>query len=139
MFLLPGGLAWAQDAESIDYPRERDGSGGDVHCDVTLRGRRSPELVAGQVTDASDFMLENGVLRLAKKSPDYETPKGGGIDWHPHDNTYEVMVKATDETPARSPSKTVMVKVTNVDEAGTVTLSAQAAPGHRCRVHREDR
>ena len=44
------------------------------------------------------------------------------------------MVQATDET-RRVASKTVMVKVTNVDEAGTVTLSAQAAPD-RYRVHR---
>ena len=72
--------------------------------------------------DASDFMLENGVLSF-KKSPDYEKPMGGGTTGT-LTNTYEVMVKATDET-RRVASKTVMVKVTNVDEAGTVTLSAR--------------
>ena len=58
-----------------------------------------------------------------KKSPDYEKPMGGGTT-DTLTNTYEVMVKATDET-RRVASKTVMVKVTNVDEAGTVTLSAR--------------
>ena len=72
--------------------------------------------------DASDFMIENGVLSF-KKSPDYEKPMGGMED-PPISNTYTVMVKATDET-RRVASKTVMVKVTNVDEAGTVTLSAR--------------
>ena len=63
--------------------------------------------------DASDFMLENGVLSF-KKSPDYEKPMGGTAD-APASNTYTVMVQATDET-RRVASKTVMVKVTNVDE-----------------------
>ena len=40
------------------------------------------------------------------------------------DNMYEIMVKATDEhRPGRH--EDVMVEVTNVDEAGTVTLSAR--------------
>ena len=57
-----------------------------------------------------------------KESPDYEAAKGGGTTGN--SNTYTVMVEATDET-RRVASKTVMVKVTNVDEAGTVTLSAR--------------
>ena len=70
--------------------------------------------------DAGDFMIENGVLSF-KKSPDFEMPMGGSAD---DSNTYEVMVKATDET-MKVGMKTVMVEVTNVDEAGMVTLSAR--------------
>ncbi len=72
--------------------------------------------------DASDFMIDNGVLSF-KKSPDYEKPMGGTAS-PPTSNTYTVMVKATDET-RRVASETVMVNVTNVDEAGKVTLSAR--------------
>ena len=36
-------------------------------------------MVAGRGDDASDFMLENGVLSF-KKSPDYEKPMGGPAD-----------------------------------------------------------
>ena len=73
-------------------------------------------------TDASDFMIENGVLRF-KKSPDFEKPMGGTAD-PPTSNTYTVMVKATDET-MKEATETVMVKVINVDEPGKVTLSAR--------------
>ena len=70
--------------------------------------------------DASDFMIENGELSF-KESPDYEMPMGGSAG---NSNTYTVMVKATDET-MKVGMETVMVKVTNVDEAGMVTLSAR--------------
>ena len=105
--------------EEVDYPENGTGS-------VATYTAEDPEGAAVKWSlggdDASDFMLENGVLSF-KKSPDYETPKGGGTTGT-LTNTYEVMVKATDET-RRVASKTVMVKVTNVDEAGTVTLSAR--------------
>ena len=70
--------------------------------------------------DAGDFMIENGVLSF-KKSPDFETAMGGSAGTS---NTYIVMVKATDETRMVG-MKDVMVKVTNVDEDGMVTLSAR--------------
>ncbi len=70
--------------------------------------------------DAGDFTIENGVLRFAK-TPNYESPKGGAIA--PFTNTYVVDVQATDET-RRMESETVTVNVTNVDEDGTVELSA---------------
>ena len=78
-------------------------------------------MVAGWRYDAADFTIENGVLSF-KESPDYETPMGGGAEGT--SNTYTVMVKATDET-MNVGMETVMVKVTNVDEDGTVTLSAR--------------
>ena len=50
------------------------------------------------------------------------------------DNIYEIMVEATDGT-GHVGRKAVMVEVTNVDEDGTVELSAlQPAPG--VAVHR---
>ena len=119
LFLLPGGPLHAQDAGTIEYPENGTGS-------VATYTATDPEGAAVSWSlggdDASDFMLENGVLSF-KKSPDYEKPMGGTED-PPTSNTYTVMVQATDET-RRVASKTVMVKVTNVDEEGKVTLSAR--------------
>ena len=114
--LLPGGALRAQDA-AIEYPENGTGA-------VATYTATDPEgaMVRWSLdgTDAGDFMIENGVLSF-KKSPDFETPKGGSAGMS---NTYTVMVKATDET-RKVGMKTVMVKVTNVDEDGMVTLSAR--------------
>ena len=60
-----------------------------------------------------------GELRFVA-SPNFESP--GSADG---DNVYEVTVKASDaSTPPKSTSVDVTVEVTNVEEAGTVTLSA---------------
>ena len=66
--------------------------------------------------DADDFAINNGVLTF-KQSPNYEDPEDGNSD-----NEYQVTVVATDSdnSPAE---KAVTVMVTNVDEAGTLTLS----------------
>ena len=74
--------------------------------------------------DAGDFKIEDGVLNF-KKSPDYETPKGGGQDATDTDtdNIYEVTVEATDATK-RIGTKEVTVEVTNVEEGGSMRLSA---------------
>ena len=80
--------------------------------------------------DADDFKIEDGVLNF-KKAPDYETPKGGGQDMDDMDNIYEVTVEATDATK-RVGKKDVTVEVTNVEEGGSMRLSAvqpQAATG----------
>ena len=68
--------------------------------------------------DADDFMIDGGVLTFMK-SPDYEI----ATDAAPADNTYEVTVQATDESNKVGMHE-VTVEVTNVDEMGTVTLSA---------------
>ena len=115
LFLLPGGLAWAQDAESIDYP-EKGTNPVATYTASDPEGASVRWSLSG--VDAEDFTIEDGVLRFAK-TPDYESAKGGATDT----NTYTVVVKATDET-RRVASKTVMVKVTNVDEEGKVELSA---------------
>ena len=63
------------------------------------------------------FSIEGGVLKF-KESPDYEMAADGDTD-----NTYEVTVEATDESNKVGMHE-VTVEVTNVDEMGTVTLSA---------------
>ena len=77
------------------------------------------------------FTIEDGVLAFVK-SPDFEDAKDKVGTGTPAavatDNIYEIMVEATDGT-GHVGRKAVMVEVTNVDEDGTVELSAlQPAP-----------
>ena len=85
--------------------------------------------------DTGDFRIsKDGVLTFGK-SPNYEVPADDGGD-----NTYVVIVRATDDAyditpadPANLPSKaitkTVTVMVTNVEEPGKVTLYVNDATG----------
>ncbi len=115
LFLLPGGLAWAQDANGpIEYPEK--GTGLVATYTATDPERASVRWSLGG-DDAGDFTIENGVLRFAK-TPNYESAADANMD-----NTYVVDVQATDETRRTKP-ETVTVNVTNVDEDGTVKLSA---------------
>ena len=69
--------------------------------------------------DASKLSLGAGILTFVAP-PNFEAR--GSADG---DNVYEVTVKASDaSTPPKSTSVDVTVEVTNVKEAGTVTLSA---------------
>ena len=87
--------------------------------------------------DADDFKIEDGVLNF-KKAPDYETPKGGGQLLAATDNIYMVTVQATDATK-RVGKKEVTVEVTNVEEGGSMRLSAvQPQAGTRFYVIDED-
>ncbi len=71
-------------------------------------------------TDAEYFVIsQRGVLTF-KESPDYENAKGEGSDESA--NTYDVDVVATDSASAEG-THSVVVKVTNDDEPGTLTLS----------------
>ncbi len=78
-------------------------------------------------TDADAFTIVGGVLRFAK-TPDYETPADvagtSPSTAAADDNEYEITVQAMDST-GKTAMKEVMVEVTNVDEDGTVTLSAR--------------
>ena len=67
--------------------------------------------------DAGDFTIEGGALTF-RESPNYENPVDADGD-----NVYEVKVAATDADSNRG-EKSVEVKVANVDEPGTVTMSA---------------
>ena len=70
--------------------------------------------------DSGDFTIEGGVLRFAGSSPvaDYESSADDDGD-----NAYSVTVQAA-ETGATSVTLGVTVTVTDVDEAGTLTLSS---------------
>ena len=71
-------------------------------------------------TDKSDFMLEGtGMSRMLKFSsaPDYEAPADADGD-----NTYMVTVMAS--AGGEMDTQDVMVRVTNVDEMGTLVLSS---------------
>ena len=70
--------------------------------------------------DAGDFTIINGALTF-RASPNYEMPADADGD-----NVYEVMVAATDADSNRG-EESVKVKVANVDEPGTVALSAVQA------------
>ena len=92
--LVLGGLVHAQD-DPIEYPEKGTGAvatytavdpDGSAIVSWTLDG-----------ADAGDFKIEDGVLNF-KKTPDYETPKGGGQDEGDTDNIYMVTVQATDAT-----------------------------------------
>ena len=74
--------------------------------------------------DADDFKIDKsgGVLSF-KKSPDYEMPTGGGGNGTA--NAYSVRVIATDADGIMS-RKPVAIEVTNVDEAGKVSLDKVA-------------
>ena len=117
LFMLPGGLLHAQTDGTIDYPENGTGAVA-TYTASDPEGAMVTWSLAGD--DAGDFMIENGVLSF-KKSPDFEMPMGSSTNMS---NTYTVMVKATDETRMVG-MKDVMVKVTNVDEDGMVTLSAR--------------
>ena len=67
-------------------------------------------------TDAGDFTITDGVLAF-RSSPDYETPADNGGD-----NEYMITVMATGAT--QSHPRDVNIRVTNAEEAGTVTLSS---------------
>ena len=118
LFLLPGGPVWAQDAETIEYAENRT----DPVATYTAVDPEQTEIVSWTLagTDAGVFDIAGGVLTF-KNSPDFEDPKGGGIDGNL--NTYSVTVQATDETN-KVGTEDVTVEVTNVDEPGAVTLSA---------------
>ena len=69
--------------------------------------------------DADVFDIDEGVLTF-KQSPNYEDPSG----WRAPNTVLNVTVVATDsdDEPAMAMAM-VTVMVTNVDEAGTLTLS----------------
>ena len=68
--------------------------------------------------DAGDFTITGGMLRFMS-SPNYEMPMDADTN-----NVYMVTVKASDGT--NTDAEEVTVTVTNVDEAGTVTLTPMA-------------
>ena len=125
LFLLPFGMAQAQNGGPIEYAEDRE----DAVATYTAVDPEGTAIASWMVdgTDADTFTIEGGVLRFAK-TPDYETPAdvaGTGVSTAAaDDNMYEITVKAMDST-GKTAEKAVTVEVTNVDEDGTVTLSAR--------------
>ena len=68
--------------------------------------------------DTGDFRISSAGVLTFRTTPDYESPADADGD-----NTYMVTVKANDGTYMDTHGVTVMV--TNVDEAGTVSLSSR--------------
>ena len=75
---------------------------------------------AGLFELAADTISENGVSQVLsfKESPDFEMPGDRNTD-----NLYEVTIRASDGT--LNADRMVVVKVTNFDEDGTVTISPE--------------
>ncbi len=116
LFLLPGGSVLAQDDNgAIEYAENGTGPVA-TYTAVDPEGADITSWTLGG-DDADDFMIDGGVLSFAK-SPDYEMATDADTD-----NTYKVTVQATDESNKVGMHE-VTVEVTNVDEDGTVTLSA---------------
>ena len=126
LFLLPGGPLQAQDA---DAPIMYAENGTDAVATYTATDPEGTAITSWSLdgTDADAFTIEGGVLRFAK-TPNYEMP--ADVAGTPpstaavEDNEYEITVQAMDST-GKTAEKAVMVEVTNVDEDGTVTLSAR--------------
>ena len=129
LFLLPGGPLQAQDGGTIEYAENGTGA----VATYTAVDPEMTDIVSWSLggDDAGDFMIDNGVLRFAK-SPNYEMATDGdhnndGDFDDPNekasDNMYEVTVQAMDST-GKTGEEVVTVEVTNVDEPGTVILSA---------------
>ena len=119
LLLSWNGSLHAQDADTIEYPENDTGAVATLTA-VDPEGKSIVWSLAAS-GDMEDFSIaENGVLTF-KSSPDFEAPMGGGVDGT--DNTYVVTVQASDGGQNTTATEVVMIKVTNVEEPGTVTLS----------------
>ena len=91
----------------------------------------------GDYTDDDHFQIDgNGVLSF-KSSPDYENPRGAALAADSNNNTYKVIVVASDDAPGANGTadaasgqmadKKVEITVTEIEEDGVVNLSARYA------------
>ena len=121
LFLLPGGLLQAQDANGpIEYEENRT----DAVATFTAVDPEEKDIdwdLMGD--DAGDFTIEGGVLAFMSP-PDFEDPSGGIAN---DSNTYSVTVQASagasTDTAIQTAGHEVTVTVTNVEEPGAVMLS----------------
>ena len=114
--LVLGGLAQAQDEGPITYPEDDPGP---VAVYTAVDPEEESIVWSLEGADAEDFAIDDGVLTF-KSQPDFESPGSAATS-----NEYSVTVVASDseETNALKGEMEVTVTVTNVDEAGTLTLS----------------
>ena len=145
LFLLPGGLLQAQDDGMIEYPENGMAAVATFTADdpedrmvywslPTTAPDALPTGFAGTDftdSDAAHFSINSSGVLSFRFSPDYEMPMGGRANT----NTYRVVVAASDDPPGAGADdmpimmgyKKVTVMVTDQDEPGMVTLSAQQA------------
>ncbi len=114
LFLLPGGPLHAQDADGPIMYAENGTGPVATYTAVDPEGDAIRWSLTG--ADAEDFSITGGVLRF-NSTPNYEA--AADVDM---DNTYNIMVIATDSGELAA-MRAVTVTVTDVDEAGTLTLS----------------
>ena len=107
--------AYAQ--EMIEYAE----NGTDTVAAFTAMDPEEEDIVWSLTgVDMDDFSIDGGVLTFKDGPPDFEDPKGGAGD---DSNTYTVTVNAGDGGVDTTATRIVTVKVTNVEEPGTVELS----------------
>ena len=121
LFLLPGGLLHAQNDDMIEYPENGTAVVATFSATDPDMDNITWSLESGG--DFGDFTIdsETGELKF-NTPPNYEEAADTDTD-----NTYEITVTATDDD-ADSPMtamKTVMVKVTDVEERATIMLSTR--------------
>ena len=123
LLLSSSGPLQAQGPSTIQYPENGEGAVATFTAtDPENAGAVMWSLATdGDAEDAEDFEIDkaSGVLTFAKV-PDYEMAADGDTN-----NQYSVTVVATD-ADGMTTNETVTVEVTNVNEAGTVTLSVLA-------------
>ena len=138
LFLLPGGPVHAQDAD-LTHPENStdavatftaaDPEGRPVYWSLATQ-EVNGEVTVEDVADHADFMINSDGVLSFKFSPDFESPMGGGVVADTNTNTYKVVVVASDDAPGAGEMiemayEKVTVMVTDVDEMGMVTLSAE--------------
>ena len=114
LFLLPGGPLHAQDADGPIMYAENGTGPVATYTAVDPEGDAIRWSLRG--FDAEGFSITGGVLRF-NSTPNYEAAADQDTD-----NTYNIMVIAKDSGDLMA-MRDVTVTVTNVDEAGTLTLS----------------
>ena len=130
LFMLPVGFLQAQTSDDkIEYAENGTGpvavftatdpeNAGDITWSLLTINADNNEF---SDDDKDDFTMDGGVLSF-KKSPNFESPTGGGGE-DGTSTTYTVTVVATD-ADFQTTQKEVMIEVTNLEEAGTVSLTS---------------
>ena len=108
---------------TIDYAENRADAVATYTATDPEDDRASPRKPLTWTLSGNDdefFSIDGGTLKF-KTPPDFEDDQGSGGN-----NVYNVVVMVDDSATGNQPAlRTVMVKVTNVEEPGTVTLSAE--------------
>ena len=117
--------AFAQEEDDPNTITYEENSDHEVAV-FTATDQDQGDTVTWTVSDTTNFDIDDsGVLTFKDDPPNYEMPSVSTTgDTLEARNTYPVTVTATDDYPTpASTSTTVMVKVTNVDETGTLTFN----------------